>query len=93
MTKLEEARKQIELIDQEMARLFEKRMQAVQTVAQYKHENNLPVFDKAREEALIEKNVKYIKDAVLTEYYRQFLIETMEISKQYQTEILSSKKS
>ena len=35
MTELEKAREQIDRIDKEMARLFEERMAAVKTVAEY----------------------------------------------------------
>ena len=38
MTELEKAREQIDRIDKEMARLFEERMAAVKTVAEYKSE-------------------------------------------------------
>ena len=49
MDKLSEAREAIGQADKEIAALFEKRMQAVRTVAEYKRENGLPVFDSARE--------------------------------------------
>ena len=40
MNKLEEARKSINEIDAEIAKLFEKRMEASKLVAEYKKENN-----------------------------------------------------
>ena len=54
--KIKEARKQINEIDKEMAKLFEKRMDAARLVAEYKAENALPVFDPERERELFEKN-------------------------------------
>ena len=43
MTKLDDARKDINEIDAQMAELFEKRMQAVEKVIAYKQEQGLPV--------------------------------------------------
>ena len=39
------ARKEINEIDKEMADLFVKRMAAVKDVAEYKAENDLPIYD------------------------------------------------
>ena len=56
MDQLEQARAQIDAIDAQMAALFTQRMQAVVQVAQYKAATGKPVFDPAREDALIAKN-------------------------------------
>ena len=45
MTDLENARDGINEIDRKMAELFEKRMNLVVQVAEYKKENGLPVCD------------------------------------------------
>lgn len=89
MDKLSEARKTINEIDSEMAKLFCKRMEAVKLVAQHKAEHGLPVFDREREEALIKKNEELIKDETIREYYINFLRKVMDISKSYQTRLLS----
>ena len=47
---LQKIREEIDIIDRELARLFEKRMDIVLKVAEYKRQNNLPVKDMAREE-------------------------------------------
>ena len=52
MTKLEQARKKINEIDEKMAKLFEERMEASKEVALYKKENALPIVDKMREKEL-----------------------------------------
>lgn len=39
MTELEKAREEINRIDKQLARLFEERMAAVKTVAEYKRQN------------------------------------------------------
>ena len=90
MNKLEEARKQINEIDKEMAKLFEKRMDAARLVAEYKAENSLPVFDPERERELFEKNSALIKNGELLPYYLDFLKETVSVSKNYQKKLLSS---
>ena len=88
MDKLTEAREIIGQADKEIAALFEKRMQAVRTVAEYKRENGLPVFDSAREEQLLKKNSSYLSDEEIRSYYINFQKSVMEISKRYQHQIL-----
>ena len=88
MTKLDVAREEICAIDKEMALLFERRMKAARMVAEYKKENALPIFDSGREAFLIDRNSSYIEDAVLKDYYVEFLKSTMNISKSYQRMLL-----
>lgn len=52
---LQQIRGQIDTIDGEILRLFEERMELVKGVAQYKRENNLPIFHKDREDQIIER--------------------------------------
>lgn len=85
---LEEARGEINEIDREIARLFEKRMSAARRVAEYKKEHGLQIFDKAREEQLIERNASYIENDGIREYYVSFLKATMEVSKEYQRRLI-----
>lgn len=88
MDKLKNARDTIGEIDKQIASLFEKRMQAVKTVAQYKKENGLPVFDSSREEYLIKKNAALVDDEEIREYYVSFQKSSMDISKRFQHKIL-----
>lgn len=88
MSKLDETRKTINKIDEQMAQLFESRMKAAEEVAKYKVEHALPIFDATREAELIEKNSKYIKDDTIREYYINFLQSTMNISKKYQSRLI-----
>ena len=87
MNELESARKTINEIDKEAARLFEARMEAVKIIAEYKKENRLPIEDLKREEELIAKNSSLITSDELRPYYMQFLRETIGISKDLQREI------
>ena len=87
MNKLEQARAQISEIDAEMARLFEKRMEAARLIAEHKMEHGLPILDTAREQALIDRNSRLIHDPVIREYYVPFLKGTMDVSKAYQSRL------
>ena len=51
MDTLEQARAEIDAVDAQLAALFERRMAAVLSVAQYKQAHGLPIFDAAREAA------------------------------------------
>ena len=87
MTPLEQARKEIEEIDKEMAALFERRMRDSKVIGEYKKQNNLPIKDASREELLLTKNSAYIKNATFIPYYKEFQKNVMEISCEYQEEI------
>ena len=84
---LKEIREKINLIDKEMATLFQKRMDAVALVAKYKKENNLSILDAKREEEVIKRNLSYVSYE-LKNYYVKLQKELMELSKQYQQEII-----
>ena len=83
-------RKEINEIDKEMAALFVRRMAAVRDVAEYKAENNLPIYDKKREAEVIEANSRLVENDELREYYKKFLRSNMELSKAYQRRILEN---
>ena len=87
--KLEEARKIINETDAQMAELFVKRMKAVETVCAYKMEFGLPILDQKREDAVIEQNAALVDDAVLKEYYIDYLKHLMAVSRAYQYRLQS----
>lgn len=89
MNLLEDARLRINEIDEAMAELFEKRMQAVEDVILYKKENGLPILDTSRERFVIEKNLAYIQEEKYKESYRRFISDLMNISKQYQLGVIN----
>ncbi len=84
MTELEKARSIINEVDEKMAELFERRMDAARAVAHYKKEHGLPIDDLAREEQLIARNCALIKDEDYRSYYVNFLRRTIDISKSLQ---------
>lgn len=85
---LKEARETINRVDGEMARLFEKRMDAVRKVAEYKAERGLPVLDAEREKQVIERNSALIEDGELRAYYVEFLKNNMAVSRRFQQDIM-----
>ena len=87
MNRLEESRIIINQIDSEMASLFEKRMEAVRQVIEYKMENDLPIYDASREKEVIEKNLKNISNSELEMFYKKYIIAVMDISKEFQNSI------
>lgn len=86
---LEEARENIDKIDSEMARLFEKRMEEARKVALYKKEVGMPIFDAAREAAVLARGAKRIENENLRDFYVNFLHSVMDVSKSYQSRLLN----
>lgn len=89
MDLLEKARGIINEVDGEMAKLFVRRMEAVEMVAEYKKANGMPVFDEAREAEVLRNNAKKLQDERYEEYYVNFLRNNMAISRSYQQKLLS----
>ena len=86
---LSEIREEINEIDREMIELFKRRMACASSVAEYKAEHNLPVFDPERERALLTKICNMAGEELDT--YALTLYNTMlDVSKAYQHKILNS---
>lgn len=92
MSDLNEARKKINKIDKEMAQLFVERMEASKEVALYKLEHGLPIYDRLREEEVVAKNSAMVEDPNIRKYYVNFLKDVMNVSKLYQSELMSGLK-
>lgn len=86
--KFQEARAEISEIDKEIAKLFERRMEAAVSVAEYKKANGLPIEDMVREQQLIEANSMLIENDEIRSYYINFLKNTMKLSKDYQHKLI-----
>ena len=89
---LKDIRNKINLIDKDMAKLFEERMNLAYEVAQYKIKNGLAIEDKVRENQLIKQNVEYIQNDEIKEYYIDFLKDLMNTSKKYQKRLVEGMK-
>ena len=87
MFDLDTARKELNCIDENMKKLFLRRMEIVKDIAAYKKENNLPIFDANRENEMkkrLAEGTEEVKD-----YYLNFLEAILIESKNYQNKINS----
>ncbi|WP_251861901.1 prephenate dehydratase [Clostridium sp. Marseille-Q2269] len=82
---LNQLRNQIDEIDEQLIKLFEKRMNIVVDVAKYKKENNMPIFNSEREKEVLKKNVDRLKNENFKLYAEEFFKDTMSISRKYQS--------
>lgn len=90
MKDIKELREKINKIDQEMAALYENRMNAVNEIAEYKIANNLAILDKSREQEVLERNLGYISNDELLPLYSRFIQELMGESKAYQRYVMNN---
>ena len=92
MTELKQARNEINAIDKEMAKLFEKRMEVCARVAAYKQSVGLSIRDTERETELINRNREFINDAEINSYYIRFIRGVIDLSCAYQLRIMEGLK-
>lgn len=88
MKTLEECRKEIDQIDSEIIKLYEKRMDIVKAVTIFKKDNNIPVLDSSRENAMLDKNLTKITKSEYKAYYEPVLKGYLTASKMMQSELL-----
>ncbi len=81
---LQKARDVIRTLDEEMAGLFVRRMEAVREIAAYKRMRGLPIEDLAQEAQMLADRGRLIADPELRPYYLRFLQDTMDVSKRWQ---------
>ena len=87
MNRLDSARRTINSCDEEMIKLFKKRMDAVREVILYKIENNLDILDLKREEEIIKRNLTILNNSELEKYYIEVFNSILRASKDYQADI------
>lgn len=83
MTEINEIRKQIDIIDKEMAMLFSKRMDLIKEIKKKKKKDNIDIVDNNRENNIKEENIKYVSEEYKNEYL-EFIENILSISKNYQ---------
>ena len=93
MDALEQARAEIDAVDAQLAALFERRMAAVLQVAGYKRAHGMPIYDPAREAAVLEKAAARIQDPALRPYYKDHIQNMMDVAKQYEAEVLGQNRA
>lgn len=86
MPNLDDYRSEIDKIDKELIKLFEKRMKTAHLIGKYKEEHNLPVLNAGREKVVIEKAINNLEDKNLSPYTADFFENMMRISKEYQSD-------
>ncbi|MCK5812412.1 MAG: chorismate mutase [Clostridiales bacterium] len=90
MSNLEEIRNEINKIDNQLVELFEKRMAIIIKVARDKIATNKPIYDQIREEKVVKRAIDKVENIELTEYVKSFFESIMEISKDYQKQLIPS---
>lgn len=88
MDLLGKARQIINEVDEKMARLFVRRMEAVEMVAEHKKMHGLPILDEAREEEVVRAGASRVEDDELRAFYVNFIRNNMAISRNYQHKLL-----
>ena len=83
MTDINKLRNQIDEIDSKLTELFQKRMETVEKVAEYKKLNGISTNDPSREQQVIEKHLPEVEEK-WQPYYRDFQEELFTLSKKYQ---------
>ncbi len=85
---LKECRKQIDIINSEMLKLFVRRMEISEDVAKYKAENGLPIFNNAREREILGEMTSSSPE-IFENYVKTFFTVVMDLSKSYQRTVLN----
>ncbi len=88
MYNLEKTRKEIDEIDKELLPLFLRRIKCSEDVARYKIENSMPIYNKAREDEILQNIRENSGD--MADYAAAFFTSLMNISKVRQQEIFGS---
>ncbi|MBU3102098.1 MULTISPECIES: prephenate dehydratase [Clostridium] len=89
MDNLDNLRNKIDEIDASLVSLFEKRMETVLKVAEYKKANDIAILNQGREEAVIKKNLDIVKNKDLYSEVEEFFKSVMEISRGFQNKTLN----
>ena len=84
---IKELRDKIDSLDREIVKLLVERMGVSAKVAEYKIANGLPVLDKTREAALLEKIASL--SGGMSNYTYEIYLEILKQSKAYQEKIIN----
>lgn len=83
---LNNKRKEIDKIDEELLNLFQERLVIVEEIKKYKVKNNLAIYDKAREDEILKKIQSKYKDSNYFLQIETFIKTVIAISRDYQNE-------
>ena len=90
MSQLDELRKEIDAIDAQMVRLFERRMEVTRQVGLYKLERDLPVLDLQREQAVLAQKRALLENPALATEVTAFYETVMAISRHQQRMLMGA---
>ena len=86
---IKDLRNKIDALDREIVRLLVERMGVSAEVASYKSANGMPVLDKTREAALLEKIASLSGD--MSGYTHEIYLEILKQSRAYQDKLIAEK--
>lgn len=84
---MKKLREQIDEIDAQILKLYEERMDVVSEIGKYKIENNLPVYDAAREDAKLEEVFASVSNKKYADGAAQLFITLMQTSREMQEDM------
>lgn len=85
---IKKLRKRIDEIDEKLLKLYEERMDVVGSIAKYKIENSLPVYDAKREDEKLDEVFASVSNKKYADGAAQLFITLMQASKELQEEIM-----
>lgn len=89
MKDLNEIRKKINSIDEQLVKLFVQRMDCAKAVAEYKKENNIPILNRERENEVLDRVATQSGEYGL--YTRELFEDIMSMSRSLQQELIDEK--
>lgn len=90
MKDLNELRQEIDVIDRQLAALFEQRMAVTRNVGLYKLANGIPVLDRSREEQVLASKTALLEDKTLSRDVTELFETIMAISRRQQQALLDA---
>ncbi len=85
---LEEKRKKIDELDQELVRLITERLEVATEIGFYKKEKGMKILDRSREEEVIQKNLGRVTNKTFAPYVESLLEKLMSVSRDAQSDIV-----
>ena len=90
MRELESSRREIDEIDAELVRLFERRMGVCRDVALYKQAHYMDILNAAREETVLKSRAQQVSDPALAQSVMALFTEIMRLSREEQRRYLEA---
>lgn len=85
---LDEKRKKIDELDQELVRLITERLEVATEIGFFKKANGMKILDRSREEEVIQKNLGRVTNETFAPYVESLLEKLMSVSRDAQSDIV-----